>query len=74
MTPLSDASYLTAVWSAALVVLLGVIVALRSRQTKPAIERPEKGRMQSRVPLLYAATYTAGLVRSLVLVDAQTDI
>jgi hypothetical protein len=74
VTPLSDATYLTAVWAAVLVVLLGVVLTLRSRPAQPAIESSESSRMQSLILLLYAAMYMAVVVLSMSLVDAQTTL
>lgn len=72
VTPLSDATYFSAVWLAALAVLVGVVVILRTRQRTRVTEWSVQGRILTRVLLLYAATYLAVLVLSMSLVDAQT--
>lgn len=74
VTPLSDATYVTAVWSAVLVVLLVFVLTLRSRRTQSAIESSESSRRQGLILLLFGAMYVTVVVLSMSLVDAQTTL
>lgn len=71
VTPLSDATYISAVWLAALGVLTVILLALRARRPAPSDLSPESRRLAA-ILLLSAASYFAVLVLAMSLVDAQT--
>ncbi|MGQ0643265.1 MAG: ArnT family glycosyltransferase [Gemmatimonadaceae bacterium] len=73
VSPLSDATYLTAVWLTGLAVLVAALLVGRSRANRTGdAPRPSRPALM-RVMWLYVAAYMAVLILSMTLADAQTE-
>jgi hypothetical protein len=72
VSPLSDATYLTAVWLTAVVGLVCILITEGVRERRAMRQQWAAERSYARVLLLYAAIYVVVLVLSMSLADAQT--
>lgn len=71
ITPLSDATFLSVVWLAALGLFVAIMLTRRARRVVLSDLRPASRRLAG-ILVLYAASYVTVLVLAMTLVDAQT--